>query len=303
MKNFLENENMVARIVSFLLACGLWLYVMSEQNPIIEREYLVQLKKNNLPENMVVLNVPASVKVKVSGQRSTLGAISDEDIDAFIDCGGRTVGAQHMPVMADFGEGTVQSIYPESVHAYLDTIGEKKMLVEPKVIGLPSKDYELGECLFTPKFVMVKGASNYLEKLDKVVATIDVSDNEESFELECGLAAVTKTGAELPDLEITPSKVMVKASLVKRAESAMMPVIVTTSGELSDGRRFVRAECVPSQIEVTTIPSVLENMVNVHTKEVDLGKIAPDSDIMAELELPEGVFSEVNAVKVKLITE
>ena len=42
MKQFFERENLIPRIVTLFVACGLWLYVMSEQNPVIERDFVVK---------------------------------------------------------------------------------------------------------------------------------------------------------------------------------------------------------------------------------------------------------------------
>jgi len=33
-----RKENLAARIISLLVACGLWVYVMTDQNPIVERQ-------------------------------------------------------------------------------------------------------------------------------------------------------------------------------------------------------------------------------------------------------------------------
>ena len=80
MKQFFERENLIPRIVTLIVACGLWLYVMSEQNPVIERDFVVKLQQRNVAENMVVLNAPDNIKVKVSGQRSLLGGVTEKKL-------------------------------------------------------------------------------------------------------------------------------------------------------------------------------------------------------------------------------
>lgn len=44
MGNFFDRENMLARVIAFLIACALWMYVMNEQNPLVERNYVVNLE-------------------------------------------------------------------------------------------------------------------------------------------------------------------------------------------------------------------------------------------------------------------
>ena len=82
MKQFFERENLIPRIVTLIVACGLWLYVMSEQNQVIERDFVVKLQQRNVAENMVVLNAPDNIKVKVSGQRSLLGGVTEKEVIA-----------------------------------------------------------------------------------------------------------------------------------------------------------------------------------------------------------------------------
>ena len=42
-----QRNKWVVRIFAFLTACALWLYVMNEQNPVIERSFTVPLAKTN----------------------------------------------------------------------------------------------------------------------------------------------------------------------------------------------------------------------------------------------------------------
>ena len=42
-KNTENRDKWFARFMCVLIACCLWLYVMSEQNPIVEKEFAVPL--------------------------------------------------------------------------------------------------------------------------------------------------------------------------------------------------------------------------------------------------------------------
>ena len=53
--NFFDRENMLARVIAFLIACALWMYVMNEQNPLVERNYVVNLELRNVPEGILYL--------------------------------------------------------------------------------------------------------------------------------------------------------------------------------------------------------------------------------------------------------
>ena len=64
-EDLIRKENLPARIICLLVACGLWVYVMTDQNPIMERNVEVRLQQMNLPNHMMAFNVPDKVVVKV----------------------------------------------------------------------------------------------------------------------------------------------------------------------------------------------------------------------------------------------
>lgn len=183
----------------------MWLYVMSEQNPVIERDFVVKLQQRNVAENMVVLNAPDNIKVKVSGQRSLLGGVTEKEVIAYIDCDGRDVGQQYLPVHAQFPEGQVVEVYPNNIYVYLDKISERTMPVETVVIGLPANDYALSKQDVSPQTVQVRGAGHRLDAMVRVVAPVDVSDKQRDFEIDSHLVAISDTGAEMHDLAIEPA--------------------------------------------------------------------------------------------------
>ena len=46
-EDLIRKENLPARIICLLVACGLWVYVMTDQNPIMERNVEVRLQQMN----------------------------------------------------------------------------------------------------------------------------------------------------------------------------------------------------------------------------------------------------------------
>ena len=87
--NFLEDlfkkDNLLAKIISLVVACFLWAYVMMEQNPIVERYYEVPLQQRDVAETMAVFNAPEVVTVQVRASRLLLGDSAVQDIIAYID--------------------------------------------------------------------------------------------------------------------------------------------------------------------------------------------------------------------------
>lgn len=204
MSNFFDRENMIARVIAFLIACALWMYVMNDQNPLVERNYVVNLELRNVPDEMIVLNVPDKVRVKVQAQRTVLGDMSDKEVTAYVDFTDKNIGQQTLPVKAQFSQGTVLEVYPNNIYAYLDSVSEKVMDVDTRVIGIPASDFTLSKREVIPANVTVKGATHRINEMARVVAPVDVSERENDFQVESTLIAMNKSGLEMSDLQITP---------------------------------------------------------------------------------------------------
>lgn len=93
---------------------------------------------------------------------------------------------------AQFSQGTVLEVYPNNVYAYLDSVSEKVMDVDTRVIGIPASDFTLSKREVIPANVTVKGATHRINEMARVVAPVDVSERENDFQVESTLIAMNQ---------------------------------------------------------------------------------------------------------------
>ena len=180
-----RKENIFARIICLLIACAMWVYVMTDQNPIVERSVEVHLQQNNLPNNMMVFNAPEKILVRVRGSRTQVMADNlDKQISASINLKNITEGQQSLPITVTYAGGEVVTVTPKEVSIYVDTVSEKKVPVTTRIVGAVSSDMTIGTSVITPPEVTLRGATHRIDKVNKVVAPIDVTDHTGSFEAD-----------------------------------------------------------------------------------------------------------------------
>lgn len=303
LKRLISKENLVARIVSLLVACGLWVYVMTDQNPIVERSVEITLQHVNLPANMMVFNAPGKVLVKTRGTRTGLSDSLENHITATIDLKNVTEGQQNIPVKVTVNNGDVVSVTPSEVSVYVDTVSEKKVPVVTRVVGAVSSDMTVGSSVITPSEVTLRGATHRIDKVNKVVAPIDVTNHKDSFSLDSELVAVSDDGYDIPNMKIIPDRVMVEATMVSQMLSTDVPVKLVTGGNLPDGIIVSKAEIIPREIRITAPPSVLKKLQEIKTKPVDITSLEGSSVIAAELDIPERTIPEARSVQIKFSVE
>lgn len=303
LEDLLKQENLLARIVSVIAACALWVYVMTDQNPIVERSVDVRLQETNLPETMMVFNIPDRVLVKVRGTRTKLMDSLGNNITATIDLKNVTEGQQNIPVIVTTHVGEVIDVTPREIAVYADTVSEKNVPVEPRVVGAMSSDMTIGNCTIKPAQVTIRGATHRIARVNKVVAPIDVTDHNDTFATESELVAVSDDGYDIPNMKITPESVLVSATMVNQMISVDLPVKLVTAGELPDGIVVTQTAVIPEKVRLTAAPSVVKKLEYINTKPVNISGINGSTVLIAELDLPEKVIPQLRNVQVRISVE
>lgn len=299
-----RKENILARIICLLIACAMWVYVMTDQNPIVERSVEVHLQQNNLPNNMMVFNAPEKILVRVRGSRTQVMADNlDKQISASINLKNITEGQQSLPITVTYAGGEVVTVTPKEVSIYVDTVSEKKVPVTTRIVGAVSSDMTIGTSVITPPEVTLRGATHRIDKVNKVVAPIDVTDHTGSFEAESDLVAVSDDGYDIPNMRIIPERVMVQATMVSQMLSTNVPVKLVMTGELPRGIVVTKTEILPESIRITAPPSVLKELKEVKTKPMDISKLDGSVVSAVELDLPEKIIPELRTVQVRISVE
>ena len=302
-EDLVRKENLFARIICLLVACGLWVYVMTDQNPIVERDVEVRLQHANLPENMMVFNAPKNIIVKVRGTRTKVSENLDSKLSAVINLKHVTEGQQNVPVEVDFAAGDVIQVLPKEVSIYVDTVSEKRVPVITRIVGAVANDLTIGHSVITPAQVTLRGATHRIDKVNKVVAPIDVTDHQGDFQAESELVAVSDDGYDIPNMRIIPERVMVQATMVSQMLSVDIPVQLVVSGELPKGITVTKTEILPEKVRITAPPSLLKELKAINTKPVDVSKLNGSAVLAAELDLPEKVIPELRTVQIRLSVE
>lgn len=299
-----RKENIFARIICLLIACAMWVYVMTDQNPIVERSVEVHLQQNNLPNNMMVFNAPEKILVRVRGSRTQVMADNlDKQISASINLKNITEGQQSLPITVTYAGGEVVTVTPKEVSIYVDTVSEKKVPVTTRIVGAVSSDMTIGTSVITPPEVTLRGATHRIDKVNKVVAPIDVTDHTGSFQAESDLVAVSDDGYDIPNMRIIPERVMVQATMVSQMLSTNVPVKLVMTGELPKGIVVTKTEILPESIRITAPPSVLKELKEVKTKPMDISKLDGSVVSAAELDLPEKIIPELRTVQIRISVE
>ena len=172
-------HNLALKIVSLLLAVGLWLKVA--RDPIAEVEMRAPIEFRNLPENLEIDSANfTEAQIRVRGPERLIHQLRPSDVRAEIDLGSVTAGERsfdltrrqiHLPQDLE----PVQ-IIPGQFHLSFDTRATSTVKVEPRVTGKFADGMEVERVIADPPNVVISGPHRRVQAVESAITDpIDAS--------------------------------------------------------------------------------------------------------------------------------
>ena len=268
------------KVLSLIIAILIWLLVRNVDDPIVVRTfYEIPVSIENasyLEENLespLLVDVKDTVKVRVKGARSVVSKLKKEDIKAVADMT-QIISKDTTPIMVPVevtGTGISDSditVRPRNIQVDI----EKQKSVE-KTIAVstgdtqPDKDYEIGNLKANPEKVTISGPETIINKIDKVVALIDVTGRKESnIEIKSQLKIYDKNLDELSPKqleylnikEISDNTIRIQAQFWKVKQN--VKIKAEYSGEPKRGYEVDSINLVPDTISVAGTDEALKKL-------------------------------------------
>ncbi|MGH7814886.1 MAG: CdaR family protein [Candidatus Binataceae bacterium] len=166
-RGLLTSDNGL-RILSLLLAIGLWVFVNAG-----ERDAMVTLKVpisyRSLPPSMLIVNRPPDfVNLEVMGPRMLLSLLEPEQLTLKLNLTGVTMGQSEFkiyPSMFDVKRATVTRISPDQITLDIDREIGRVLPVHLTIEGKVAEGYRIVSVATEPSNVTVTGPSRDVSRL------------------------------------------------------------------------------------------------------------------------------------------
>ncbi len=172
--------NIGLKILSLVIAIGLWTFVNAGQRSAIE-SIQVPVSYHGLARGLVIVNNPIDfVKIQVMGPRTLLSLLDPERLTVKLDLSSIGPGQASFkitPAMFDVPRQTnVTSVSPSEVMLDVDRIVRRDTPVRLTLEGKVAKGYTVQAVKVEPPAVRVIGPSRYVDPLEAIVSNpIDVT--------------------------------------------------------------------------------------------------------------------------------
>lgn len=170
-------ENFILKLVSLLLAIGLWLAVASAPPAAIEMRVPIEFR--NLPENLEIDSASfTEAQVRLRGPERVLHSIGPADVRAEVDLssvqpGERTFDLTSRQIHVPY-DVEVEQIIPGQFHLSFDIRETRTVEVHPRVTGNFAKGLQVAQVSADPPTITVVGPRRRVDALE--AATTDPVD-------------------------------------------------------------------------------------------------------------------------------
>ena len=263
MKKKLGN-NLGLKILSFVIAILVWLFVVNVNNPIGTKSFVisdVQLLNEayiDADGKMCMQDeqqVP--IRVTIKAQRKILDRISLDDIRAVADLQ-QAVSLNTDPVMVPITVSCDRilqdniEVSPQNLSLHLEDKDTQEFVVNVTTNNTkPDRGYEIGSLTSNPEKIKITGPTSLINKIDKVNASIDVDGATEDITTEKDVKIIDKNGEEFTDSDMSylnVSRVYVTAKLWK--VQADVKIKAGYSGSPKSGYQVESVSTTPNVVSV-----------------------------------------------------
>ena len=295
------KRDSILKILSLLIAVGLWFYVAYAENPEIEMWYDgVQISytgDDHFPSKSIVMAKsaePDTVSLKIRGNRQALLALSAKDIRASVDLSSIGAAASYnLPINVSFPvDGiTVAEKKPYTVSVTAEDIISRDFDVDVNIFGAPSEGHTVGEYTSSVEKVTVSGPRSEMEKAEKCAVNANVDGISAKFSNPLPIELFANDGGKIesPLLSFSNTYATVTINLNSVKKVKVSPVFAD-----GEPKNF---KVTPQEVTLSGTAEDVDKISEIKTETVHL---TDNREYTASLIIPSGVQCEDDTKKVKI---
>jgi YbbR domain-containing protein len=177
------RHNLGLKVLSLMLATGLWLAITRE--PMAEVERAVPIEFHNIPANLEISSerIP-EVQIRIRGPVRLIRDVKPSDLHAVIDLAHSQIGDRTFDLTAQSVRGprdlTVVQIVPAQFRLDLDHRATREVEVRPRVTGNFAAGFRIASVKVDPSHITISGPKQHVDAIEAAITDlIDASGTME----------------------------------------------------------------------------------------------------------------------------
>ena len=282
-----ENNRML-KLIALAIAIVLWLYVGTQQDPLAQHTYEVQLEMENLPVDKTASLSEETVKVRVMGRQDRLNALSGSDFKASVDLSDVEEGEHALPVQVTLpNEAYFARTNPSMVNVQVEALQGSEMSVDINTTGTLPGGVTLEDMSVEPQKVFVTSDdAALLAEVDSVGVSVDLASIYDDSKQNVDVQFYDITGNPINDerLQALPAQVSLSIKTSQSDTEKTVPIQANLVGQLPQGVQIESVSIQPETATVSGAPEDLAAIESIRTAAIDLSQISQTTTLSVALE-------------------
>lgn len=300
----LIKKDFKLKLISLAVGLVMWFVVIGGKNPIVTRQFNnipVTFKNQSVLESEKLIRISPdnpTVDVVITGNRSDVSAVNANDIVVEVDLQKVVTSGSHR-LSINFKVPYNVRLKSSSEKDLLVTLDEeitKTYKVEVETVGqIKNKNQVVVKKEPTDSEILVSGPVSYVNKIKKVLCTVDVTDKDNDEVVQSKIVPVDEFNQEVKKVKLSKTDTNVSIGFKNFKEVPIKLVEINTP---SSNIRILKKNVVPNSIYVVGNLTSLEQISQIKTKPFDLSQIKESGSFSLNLELPTDIALVNNDVKI-----
>lgn len=292
-KRFFEKDS-VLKIVSFLAAILVWLYVIYIEDPNINitiDDIPVHYKTSELANNLALVSYDVkTVDVKISANRSDVIDFEESDIEAYIDLSTISEAGKYSDVKVNVVTNNknvnIINRSEKLCDVQIDDIITKTVPIGVELTGDLPEGYTISaEPIVFINSTTLTGARSYVESVAHAFIRIECDELKESKTISSDVFLIDKDDVVID--ENHPAYKFIKIGETKSSAYISVDKTKSVDIEVSDKESGKKYTVTPPSIEIY---SKSANISKIYTESIAGKKPDKNGNVKLKLIIPEGVF-------------
>ena len=295
MKNNLKRNTKI-KLISFLSAIVLWMYVMAivdpEDTKIFENIPVTVTNAEELEDEDLVV-YPASdlvADIYITGKLSDLQKISEDDIHIYGTIKNPVEGKNYLYLKVNTTKQVSYEFKSDFIIVKLEKLIHQEKDINPDIIGEYKNDVDT--VTLQQSSVNISAPRVLIEQVDHIKATVpvDIKDREKLTQ-RVKLVAVDKNGREVKGVNLDITSINSEVTFLEEKE---VPINIQLKDDLDDASGY---EVNPQTVIIKGKKEVLNKINYINTNKVDSATIGVSKKV--DLIIPNNVTSNETSVMIK----
>lgn len=292
-------------LMSAAIALGLWLYVITVEQPESEMTYynipVVLQNEDILAERgLMIVSERPTVTLHLSSTRTNLNQLNESNINVIANVNSIVTAGTHeltynvaYPGNVPSGAVSRQSSRPNMITLKVENRITRQIPVVPVYSGSVAEGLlaDRENLVLDNAFIEVSGPESVVEKIAQAAIFVNLEGQTQTIVQECTYTLCDESGEPVDSQWVTTNVEVVNLTLtVRQVKEVRLSVKIVDGGGATALTSSVNVE--PKTIRVSGSEALLNGLDVLELGTINLGEIAEDKTLTMPITLPEGITNE-----------